>query len=80
MHCQYGRLTEQSPLDIKETFGWLKATNLPGLQLRDCWWLLKTRLLGLGTMSTTSYIGMSVPLAACAVQAWRQSTTLWQAV
>ena len=30
--------------------------------------------------STTSCIEMSVPLAACAVQAWKQSTTLCQAV
>ena len=30
MHSQYRRLTEQSPVDMKETFGWLKAANLPG--------------------------------------------------
>ena len=30
MHGQYRRLTEQSPVDTKETFGWLKAANLPG--------------------------------------------------
>ena len=30
MHGQYHRLTEQSPVDMKETFGWLKASNLPG--------------------------------------------------
>ena len=30
MHGQYRRLTEQSPVDMKETFGWLKAANLPG--------------------------------------------------
>ena len=29
MHGQYRRLTEQSPVDTKETFGWLKAANLP---------------------------------------------------
>ena len=29
MHSQYRRLTEQSPVDMKETFGWLKAANLP---------------------------------------------------
>ena len=58
--------------------GWRLRTFL--VQLRDWWWLLKTKLLRLGTMSTTSCIGMSVPLAACAMQAWRQSTTLWQAV
>ena len=28
MHGQYRRLTEQSPVDLKETFGWLKAANL----------------------------------------------------
>ena len=50
------------------------------MRLRDWWWLLKTKLLGLGTTSTTSCIEMSVPLSACAVQAWKQSTTLWQAV
>ena len=26
----YRRLTEQSPVDIKVTFAWLKAVNLPG--------------------------------------------------
>ena len=30
MHGQYRSLTEQSPVDMKETFGWLKAANLPG--------------------------------------------------
>ena len=30
MHGQYRRLTEQSPVDTKETFGWLKAAKLPG--------------------------------------------------
>ena len=30
MHSQYRRLTEQSPVDMIETFGWLKAANLPG--------------------------------------------------
>ena len=30
MHGQYRRITEQSPVDMKETFGWLKAANLPG--------------------------------------------------
>ena len=30
VHGQYRRLTEQSPVDTKETFGWLKAANLPG--------------------------------------------------
>ena len=30
MHGQYRRLTEQSPVDTKETIGWLKAANLPG--------------------------------------------------
>ena len=30
MHGQYCRLTEQSPVDTKKTFGWLKAVNLPG--------------------------------------------------
>ena len=30
MHGQYRRLTEQSPVDMKENFGWLKAANLPG--------------------------------------------------
>ena len=50
------------------------------MRLRDWWWLLKTKLLGLGNKSNTSCIEMSVPLAACAVQAWKQSTTLWQAV
>ena len=30
MHGQYRRLTEQSPADTKETFGWLKAVNFPG--------------------------------------------------
>ena len=30
MHGQYRRLTEQAPVDMKETFGWLKAANLPG--------------------------------------------------
>ena len=29
MHGQNRRLTEQSPVDTKETFGWLKAANLP---------------------------------------------------
>ena len=30
MHGQYRRLAEQSPVDMKEPFGWLKAANLPG--------------------------------------------------
>ena len=30
MHGQYRRLTENSPVDTKETFSWLKAANLPG--------------------------------------------------
>ena len=30
MHGQYRRLTEQSPVDTKETFGWLKSANLTG--------------------------------------------------
>ena len=29
MHGQYRRLTEQPPVDMKETYGWLKAANLP---------------------------------------------------
>ena len=29
MHGRYRRLTEQSPVDMKKTFGWLKAANLP---------------------------------------------------
>ena len=29
MHGQYRRLTEQLSVDMKETYGWLKAANLP---------------------------------------------------
>ena len=29
MHGQYCRLTEKPPVDIKETYGWLKSSNLP---------------------------------------------------
>ena len=29
MHGQYRHLTEQPPVDMKETYGWLKAANLP---------------------------------------------------
>ena len=29
MHGRYLRLTEQPPVDMKETYGWLKAANLP---------------------------------------------------
>ena len=29
MHGQYRRLTKQPPVDMKETYGWLKAVNLP---------------------------------------------------
>ena len=29
MHGQYRRLSEQSPVDMKETYGWLKAAKLP---------------------------------------------------
>ena len=29
MHGQYRRLTEQPPVNMKETYGWLKAANLP---------------------------------------------------
>ena len=29
MHGQYHRLTEQPPVDMKETYGWLMAVNLP---------------------------------------------------
>ena len=36
MHGQYRRLTEQSPVDIKETFSWLKAANLPGVTGGGC--------------------------------------------
>ena len=28
MHRQYCRLTERPPVDMKETYGWLKAANL----------------------------------------------------
>ena len=28
MHGQYRRLTEQPPVDMKKTYGWLKAGNL----------------------------------------------------
>ena len=28
MHWQYCRLTEQPPVDMKETYGWLKAANI----------------------------------------------------
>ena len=79
-HGQYLRITKQLPEDVKETFGWLKAANPPGttdglvVAVQDhalwIWYCL----------STKSCIDMSVPLAAYAVQAWRQSATLWQAV
>ena len=65
MHGQYCRLTEQPPVDIKETYGWLKAANLPAAT-EALVLLLKTKLFGLGTMSARLYI-MSVLLAACAV-------------
>ena len=55
MHGQYCCLTEQSPVDTKETFGWLKAANVPGA----------TEGLVVAAQE------MSVPLAACAVQAWK---------
>ena len=29
MHGQYRRLTEQPPVDMKETYGWLKTATLP---------------------------------------------------
>ena len=29
MHGQYRRLTEQPPVDMRETYGWLEAANLP---------------------------------------------------
>ena len=29
MHGQYRRPAEQPPVDMKETYGWLKAANLP---------------------------------------------------
>ena len=29
MHGQYRRLAEQPPVDMKETYGWLKAASLP---------------------------------------------------
>ena len=29
MHGQYRRLTEHLPVDMKETYGWIKAANLP---------------------------------------------------
>ena len=79
MHAQYRHLTEKLSVDMKETYGWLKSLNLL-LQWRDWLLLLKAKLFGLGINSTTFCIEMSVPLAACAVQAWRHSTTLWQAV
>ena len=66
MHGQSCRLTEQPPVDMKETYGWLKAAIFL-LQLRDWLLLLKTKLFGLGTMSARFYIVMSVLLAACAV-------------
>ena len=47
--------------------GWRLWTFV--VQLRDWWWLLKTELFGLGTMSTAYCIEMSVPLAASAMQA-----------
>ena len=63
MYRHYRRLTEQSSVDMKETFVWLKATNLPGGCSRPNSWnsaLWKPR-------------PASRCLAACAVQAWRQS-------
>ena len=29
MHGQYHRLTEKPPVDMKETYRWLKSSNLP---------------------------------------------------
>ena len=29
MHGQYRRLTEKPPVDMKETYRWLKSLNLP---------------------------------------------------
>ena len=29
MHGRYRRLTEQPPVDMKETYRWLKTANLP---------------------------------------------------
>ena len=68
LHGQYRRLTEQSAVEMK------KRLQIFLLQLRDWLLLLKTKLFGLGIMSATFCIGISVPLAECAVQAWRQST------
>ena len=67
MHGQYRRLTEQPPVDMKETYGWLKAAILPaateGLVVAAQDQALRTRYY----MSARFYIVMSVLLAACAV-------------
>ena len=47
MHEQYRRLTEQPPVDMKETYRWLKAANLPpatdGLVVAAQYQSLRTR-------------------------------------
>ena len=68
MHGQYSRLTEQPPVDMKKTYRWLKAANLPaateGLvvaaQDQSLWTRYYERKILL-------YIVLSVLLAACAV-------------
>ena len=81
MHGQYHCLSEQLPVDMKETIECLKAVNLPGATAG----LVVTANERSSSsdsviMSTISCIKMLFPLATCAVQAWRQLTMLWQAV
>ena len=66
MHVQYRRLTEQPPVDMKETYGWLTAANLPaateGLVVAAQDQALRTRYYELKILHRDISL-----LAACAV-------------
>ena len=66
IHGQYRRRTEQPPVDMKETYGWLQAANLPAAT-EGLVAAAQHQALGTRYYERRFYIVMSVLLAACAV-------------
>ena len=79
MHGQYRRLTEQPPVNMKETYGWLKSANLPvateGLVVTAQDQALRTRYYEHKIL----HRDVSPICRMCSVP-WKQSTTLWHTV
>ena len=78
IHGQYCHLTDQSPVDMKEAFGWLKAAKLSvateGLMVAAQDQALWARY----NEHHILYQHVSPTCHMC--KAWRQLATLWQAV